>query len=433
MLYHSLNDDCYYTADGRAALILDVTDLKEKTSSCVTVENFEVHFYDGNKKITILEPVLANTESSVSTESVGTVQQASIPEEGTLCNKVSNKPQRPCKFCPDLKLQSNLKRHMLRKHPDKINLASMSPLKQRNEIKKLRLDGVFLLNKKNKYLYGNKVNLQRARRSRLDQNDLKMCSSCHIFVSKKTFYKHKCVQQTPSKRPTAVDAHPVLNPVTHSPEFLACINKISSDDIGSLIKETPLLLYLGERLYAKTNDSKPLQKQRRVNGYLRRMGRVFYHFKQKSNPEMGFLDLFAPRNINIMKEAVMECISEGLTQAPMYADSIKYSCDRLKSKFFQEENMDMSTQMERYRRSFSDMYSENFKVLSEDLLRQKYKKSRDPKALIDENDIRKIVNHCELNLSVEFTASAYAENFIEIRKHLCTLLTLENSRRGLFI
>jgi len=184
-------------------------------------------------------------------------------------------------------------------------------------------------------------------------------------------------------------------------------------------------VYLGEMYYVKTSDAKPTQKKKRVNGYLRKMGLIFKCFKENVSS-----DIFSSKYVNDMKNAIFHCIADGLTQGPMYANAVKYSCERLSSKFFDENEIALSEQFERFSKSFAAMYRENFKNLSEDPLRKKYKKSKDPESLPEAEDITKIVNFCETIIYGDYSPEQFTEKFISIRRALCTLLTIENSRRG---
>ena len=131
-----------------------------------------------------------------------------------------------------------------------------------------------------------------------------------------------------------------------------------------------------------------------------------------------------------MKDAMFDCISDGLTQAPLFYNAIKYSIDRLANKYFNEGNESLSTQIQRYGNSFSDMYRENFKNISEDLLREHHRKSKDPASLPNAEDIKQIIDHCEKEINITYSRSSFADNFISLRRCLCAVLTLENSRRG---
>jgi len=416
----------FQTEDDRAAFVIDIENLKSLTSDGhINTKHLEVNYFDNGKKIKFIEPSTTNC-----IEKLDENDSAESSESDVL--STSKKPSRPCLFCPDLKLQANLKRHLQRHHKDKVEwLTQMSPMKQRNEFKKIRLQGIYELNKKSKSIDGAKAKLQRARKTK-GSGPIKICTICKIVVSRSTFYKHKCVAKTPTKRPVAVDANPGFTPsLIENKEFLVCLSKIRDDRIGNTIKESPDLLYLGERLFAKTNDAKPIEKQKRVNAYLRKMGRILVYFQDHVEEAYQFVDIFTPKYLDTMKNAIMDCIQYGLSQLPMYVDAIKYSCARLSNRYFQEENEEMAKKFNLYSRCFSDMNKESFKSLSDNLQRQHNKRSRDPKELLDDDTVSRIINECESSLNIiDYTVQGFADNFISVRRHLCALLTLENSRRG---
>lgn len=305
--------------------------------------------------------------------------------------------------------------------------------KQTSEFKLLRNRGIYLLNKKNKIINGKNATLMRARKAKLlNENHTKMCSLCKIFVSSSSFSRHKCIKNSPSKSRRALDILPIFCTLVKDKDYLGeCIAKIQNDAVGNLIKETPLLLYLGERLYCQTSNAKPIQKRRRVNAFLRKLGIIYKYFKDNISSTLDFLNLFDTKNIDHMKDAINNSIKDGLSQAPMYSNAVKFCCDRLLSKFSDEEDVNgITRKLERYLRSFTTMFRENFKTLSEDRLRLRYKQSRKAENLPSQSDIDKLINYCETIIFKNKTRANFVKNFIIIRRTLCTLLTIDNSRRG---
>ena len=258
-----------------------------------------------------------------------------------------------------------------------------------------------------------------------------MCSKCQIFVSKRTFGKHKCVNQALDSS-FAIDAATLFNPSVTNETFLSeCVSKIVDDEIGILIKETPLLIYLGERLFVKTSDAKRTQKKRRINSYLRKMGSIYNHFKKNVYANIQFPEMFSTKLIDNMPVAIKHCISGGKSQGPMYANAVRYTCSRLSMKYFNDVDHSLSEMYDKYKRSFNDMYSENFRNETEETLRDKQKKSMNGEELPDSSDIGKIVKFCESIINKEqLTVQSFGTNYVWIRRALCTLLTMDNSRRG---
>lgn len=347
---------------------------------------------------------------------------------------LTKKPERPCILCEDLVCFTNLRRHQIRKHKDSVkHILKLPPKQQDIEFKKLRLRGVKEYNKRKKIRQGKNFVLHRARRSK-NEAVVKMCSLCNIFVSKATFYRHKCVQASPFKKSVCVDALPAIEALPLNEQYLIeCINTISDDEPGLLVKETPTILYLGEKLYLQTNDSKKVQRKRRVGGFLRKMGLIFHYFRKNISPNFNFIDMFSARNIDAMKDAILHCISNGKTQGPMFANAVKFCCNKLSSKAFASGDDDLSSKYERYSRCFSDMYRESFKNISDNLLREKYRQSRDPKNLAKKEDIDIILSYCDDSLNRPRTIAEFGKNYIEIRRSLATILTIENSRRGKYL
>ena len=251
------NSDTYFTPDGQEVRVIPVV-------------NAEQQEHD--------EPV---RDSSPDLQKINSVD--CLTENANQIKK-GKKPQRPCPYCPDLKMQSNLKRHILRKHGDEVkHIANSSPQKQRKEFKKIRLNGVFEYNKHEKLHKGKEAEVQRARKGNKNPV-LKMCSECHIFVSKKTFRKHKCINKSPMKVSSAIDITPSLTTSVTVKDYLnGCVSKLLDDEVGTLIKDTPLLLFLGEKFFLKTNNAKKIEKRRRVNAYLRKMGLIYLNFKKKKS------------------------------------------------------------------------------------------------------------------------------------------------------
>ena len=64
------------------------------------------------------------------------------------CNDYKpRKPSRPCIFCENLASHSNLRRHQMRMHKEKISHILKLPQPQQTiEFKKLRLQGIYQLN-----------------------------------------------------------------------------------------------------------------------------------------------------------------------------------------------------------------------------------------------------------------------------------------------
>lgn len=352
-------------------------------------------------------------------------------EQDSKNDKLKQKPPRPCLYCPNYETQSNLKRHMKRKHQEKIqHILSYTPKKQTKEFKKLRLEGIFKYNQHNKAISKN-FPLQRARRP-LKNSILKMCSLCKIFVSKKTFYKHKCVNQSPLKSSKSVDPSPSLSLKKLNEDYLTeCINRLQDDAIGNLIREDPDILYLGEKKYLNTSNAKEVQRKVRVNAYLRKLGLVYKYFLENVSTELKFIDMFSSKYIDTMKDAIFSCIKNGVTQGAMYYNAIRYSCERLCSKFFDEGDIKMSEYLKLFRNSLANMYRENFKNLAEEIIREKARKSKNDDNLIDQDQISILIRYCMDTLSCDRSIEYFGENYVKIRKSLVTLLTLDNSRRGI--
>lgn len=410
------------TLDSSAIIVANVEELISQPQELVLRSTG-----DGNTYLMPNGKIVTLTEHNEVQELINDRENNEIVEEKT------NKPLRPCIFCEDLKCFTNLRRHQIRKHSNKIqDLLKLSPQMQNLEFKKIRLEGIYKLNEKNRLKFGKRALLMRSRKPKTDSSVLKMCSECHIFISKETFHRHICVNGSPMKRKIAVDAGAVFTQEIQDKLYLQeCISKLSDDAVGSLIKETPLLLYLGERLFLTVSDAKQLQRRKRVNAFLRKLGIIFSYFRKEVSPEIEFVDMFRTNRLDMMIRAITAGIEDGLTQAPMFRNAIKFTCEKLSNKFYIDGDMDRATQLDRYLSCFTDLFKEKFKNIAEELIRKKYQKSKNPDNLPTSEDIKKVLAHCDSTInSISQTTASYGKHYKSIRQSLCTILTLENSRRG---
>jgi len=354
------------------------------------------------------------------------------------CNSISKsskiKPYRPCTFCPDHKLFSNLRRHIIRKHPKEIeDITSLSPQKQKAAFLLMRNEGIYQYNK-SLYDEGSDVNLMSSRKSE-KESKLRMCSQCKGFIGRRNFSKHtRYCSASPSKRPKAIDANAVFSRTIKNQTYkIECINHLKDDEVGDLIKNSPDILYVGEKLFLQTSDSKPTQKRRRTCGFLRRIGIVYKYFLENVSDELKFNEILDAKYIDEMTGSLTQAIREGVTQAPMFSNSIKFCCNRFVSKFHDSNDDSSSLRIERFERSFDHMFKENFKNLVEKKLMEKSKAAKKPSYLPPTNEVNLVVQYCRNVLDTITTIDAAVQNFVSFRRSLCALLTFENSRRGNYL
>ena len=156
------------------------------------------------------------------------------------------KPQRPCPFCDKVIGGGKLKRHITRKHkqvPEVKAALLLSPTKQKEMFTKWRSDGIYQRNIV--AIKDRRDDLLRERRKTSSEKDeLRMCTKCKKFISKKGYHKHRhaCDITADPLRPC------LLADVTIEDDFSEeILTKFRDGEVGRLCRTDPLIIKVGQR------------------------------------------------------------------------------------------------------------------------------------------------------------------------------------------
>ena len=346
--------------------------------------------------------------------------------------KKNKKPKRPCPICPELDLQSSLKRHLIRKHnKDVSHILTMSPRKQYKEFLKFRNDGIIKYNKK-LLSQSSKEELMRAR-SQSKTGSTRVCNLCKTIISRNIFSRHKCTIST-IRKPKPLDIECFINEDPADQEFNSqCVNHLADDKIGKLIKADRTLLFLGSKLFRRTNKEKKVERRNRTNGFMRRVAIIYDKFlivRKKDSSNFKINLMFRTEEIDAIGDALRLALETGRSLANLYYNNIRMAIDLIQSQYLNSNETDKYNEIERFRKSFANLWKEEFKSYAEDVKRESNKRKRTPNALPTSSDIKTLIDHCERKIECIKTVRQAANNFVQLRRCIYTLLTIDNSRRG---
>jgi hypothetical protein len=233
-------------------------------------------------------------------------------------SKRCDRPARPCPFCGEFKVR--LTRHIRTKHKgeEAVDRCLKTSLKeQRAAFKQLKRDGIM---KHNVKIAGQKdAVLERERKSKYDGSAV-VCDRCSGVFNRHWFSAHRknCGTEQCSK-PSAVATSVFFSTFKVPDDFKKeILSKFSNDEVGKLCQQNETIAMIGSKLFMKikARKDKKMEVRRSVMTDMRRLGHVFYHFREiaQQDDSMQFtaadrvdvLDMFRRQNFNILEQACSE-------------------------------------------------------------------------------------------------------------------------------
>ena len=217
-----------------------------------------------------------------------------------------------CVFCK--KMSPKLTRHIKLCHKDTPRIKNALKLNKKsmqNEFLKIRREGIVMYNRTE--AANDKPNFQ-GERVRKKYFELKKCSCCNAFISKRFFANHRkiCSKQY-GELPVALPIEQNLpQDLKLSDSFLqSVVSKIRSDNIGNICRTDKAILLIGSQLYKKLSIKR--EKVATVNKSIRSDMRIvaslyssFLSMEGITTQENNSIDMFLRINFEYLCDAIDE-------------------------------------------------------------------------------------------------------------------------------
>ena len=357
------------------------------------------------------------------------------------------KPKRPCPFCS--RDQSNLKRHMIRRHKDtdEIKYLLTQPRKKQAVIaQQLKRMGMATANKK---LIANKeATIHCEKRSQRIRNIINyvMCSECGAVIARANFNSHRsrCTFKTKSSNilPTPIA---VLNASCNDAFTTDVLDRITNDEEGKICKTDKLCLLVGKVLYQTACSKGPKKPgcRNQLMRNVRRLASLFLNVQNAAAEQKVVIqkveEIFNRKHFDFLETAVIRMSEKedggqkhGLKLSLGYL--LKKVCTILKGTLLTTPgNDDKASEVDK----FLDVLKLKWPLIFGDAEYEAHMRRQDvlrkPCQMPDEADLQLLRDFTVRELA-RFTADKYKflgkSEYIFLRSLAISRLTLFNARRG---
>ncbi len=219
------------------------------------------------------------------------------------------------------------------------------------------------------------------------------------------------------------------------------LSKVRNDELGQLLRQEELILYLGYKHFSKNKHKKTKIEtvRKTARSEMRLLASLYSTAKSNQdfvNPNGTFLDLLNRENFYCLADAVQEITEKDGEMKAGLRHTIYYliikSCRRLRDRFFIEKKDEVSKEIDALLKSIKsneDIFLTNAQYVLESA---RLNKARKPCQLPLEEDVKKLYHYIVKRIEEianEFTLWT-ASTFIELRNITMVRLTLLNARRG---
>ena len=344
-------------------------------------------------------------------------------------------PQRPCVFCGVM--QSKLKRHMVRKHPDEEGVQRMLAAPKENQdniMDRLRKEGILNENKKRIQI----ENAELIREHRKGDGETAMCGNCYGFYSKLKIWLHKqqCSKTTNEPIRSLPVSSLVVSEETEDPftkEYEEqVVNCFHTDAIGEICRTDAVLRQLGKSFYAKGKDRKVAMAD------MRRFGALLINFRQYTkDPTHDCETMMMPAYFSKLEMAINHTTKEqngvekhGQRLAIGYL--LKRSALLLKATFIMANNKEKADLTDNFITVLTLRWPYMFNHCQREVELRRQNVLRRPQELPLERDVGVVMRHNVTSIRdiVERTDALIQSDYLKLRSLLVARITLFNGRRG---
>ncbi|MEW8546316.1 MAG: hypothetical protein AB2693_22595, partial [Candidatus Thiodiazotropha sp.] len=354
-----------------------------------------------------------------------------------IIDKDYERPPRICPFCQPLSSQTQLPRHIVKKHKELPEVAEALSLpkgsKERNEcFERFRKDGIFKYNEMQSRLDNPTYIAERK-----TQKNIICCSSCKGFYGRRLFHRHKATC-TPDKTSEPIGIHMDVFSSRGDNFSDLVLSRFRRDTIGNLCRTDPTLILIGRRLFQKVNK-KPnavLDTKSNVMRDMRLVARLYQIVRENVECE-AVEDIFLRKNFNALEIAIGRVTKE---DNDTLKHGVKYHLyylictvhEILVANYLSKDMDERAAEIEKFKK----LLDLNKTLLFGDAMYQinmrRQEKLRMPEQMADESDVRKLRQYiCDTitKYTSEYTIIGPHE-YVKLRDSICARITLFNARRG---
>ena len=327
---------------------------------------------------------------------------------------------RPCCYCG--LLQSNLKRHMLRKHQNCVGpLLFLSPKKQKNEFAILRSQGIKIANGISKSPH----EMMRERKTVNFKNSYE-CESCGMLMKAKSRTDHVC----PKSDHVNNESFTKFNHLGHS-GFPACLYNLLNDETGSAVRDDRNLHFLGREFYNKfRNEGKLDETETKTRDFMRVLTKIKKESFGTYNYDM--LKMFDVENVQRVIDTIeiLSTVGDKRVHSKIvhYTGLVKIAAEVSQIVFYERKENDKAEEAARFLNLFSMKNQGIMRSAIGQLNIRRQEISRAPENQVDTEHTMKLSKY--LTEILDEGDCSNKKKFRIVQNGFCTLLTLFNGRRG---
>ena len=401
--------------------------------------------------------VIYDTESESEDADISARQNEETNSKKT---KRYKKPLRPCVFCR--KLQTQLKRHILKKHSDHTSvmpLLKMNSKEQDMFIAEFRRQGIREYNRN--VLRSGNTNFMRERTPREPTMDdiPVMCAGCKGFFSKKYKSRHQaiCPESGTNLMLPMVSLDRCQDFKHHSEGFKELLNTLHLDKIGNYLKTDEIILMFGSRSFSalKRKKDKKTEAKRSVRARMRLTARVYLAFQDEYSRQSEIVvsdklsnagDMYRRETITVLGRAIDRLSEKSNDDDKETAELsitgqksglkisilnlLKLTAKFLIGHFLIKNQDERSKAVVDFIQVLKLFENELFGDAYYELNFRKNVKDRKPINLPKNSDVQLLIEECNSIMSSIDVYDFSADCYVNIRSATATALIIFNARRG---
>ena len=353
-----------------------------------------------------------------------------------------------------MKMQASLTKHIQRchKNEEEVKAAMSLPRLEKNRaFRNMKKQGIFKYNAnimKTKDV--NEESMKELLKERDHGNDIElaMCSLCKAFIARKRMYRHfricKAAEQTDCP-PTKVVLR-VLQEQDYPQDYVQFLDTFHNDEPGLLIRNDEFLKEFGHVEFQNWKGStvKSAEKLNTLRSKLRRLARLFIHFKmltlEKGIEVKSCADMFKVGTTKLFTAAVQK-----MTNFDSDVDVLKCGlkvglkslvievCDTLYATYLIKREEFLAKEVKDFKEVLKVYWKYFFTTAREVLVNKMHSQSRAPTRLPSIEDYQKLREYTKEMIS-QIVDDVYTPInqgiFCTLRNLIACRLTLFNARRG---
>lgn len=316
-----------------------------------------------------------------------------------------------------------MKRHIFRKHRNEpeVRLMNSKPCRVQNKfLDTKRREGIYEYNLQ---LIGDGLDPVMRERKSIQEVQLRVCTECKGFYSRKFFYKHKCVFKGDCLREAFKPK--LLQEVTPDEMnsdrgFLRILNGFRGGEVGDFCRTDNTVKMIGYKRYIvlRHEERNKDEIRKTIMTDMRELSKLYFRFRSMSCKERTVEDMFKIKHLPDLIEALKRLVTKADKQEKkgqkgfLYAVVLR-SVKGLESYYAQTMQSDKIKEFKNFKSAFRNLSRESY-----------------PSASLP--SVQKVLQVKEyIAGEISSTLKSYSvENFAWLRSLVVARLTLFNARRG---